>query len=805
MKHFTLFILLLSATCAYAQDILTASNGKWRAEINDRGFIKKLQMDFGNGPSDIFWHSEGEYAGPAFQHADETRKLSKTGDCTYTTQTESLGYALSYSEENGIFSIKAMIENRTPKMLNFGEKEASLCLGINTVMSSPKMYHSTFFPTLLRCEKTHFWGYFQTPDGKVLAIVSPQAVASWHLDYIGKGHRIGTAGIDLLHKLPLPVRHPQHLSLLQPGEKKTWTFYLIPLSHINQIPQAISQVAGIPALDMERTSVAPGETTDFTVCTGDGESPKVCIISPEGKSTPLTPEKQVIHTHKYTYIAPNATGTYKLQVSSKNYCSEGNLYIRRPWSWYLQQAGKEALRMEQKSMQHREGWMGFFTAYWSHVYFPNAIMLQETEEKFEEFWKNMVDPQTGFYYTNKKTWYDRPQNTSWMIAVLVARYAATKRIEHLELAAQWADFLIDKFQLPNGAYRGYTALTLGAKFLQELMWFEKPLADKSHKWKEYYERHSRSVQAASQNVLAVKDMGATEGEATYEDNQAGSAWSLLAMHALTETNSDQMSSMLQAGREIQKHHECLTQAFIPDSRMRGGSLRWWEAQYDVLIRKNMMTSPHGWTMRSQFGALYLYLLTGEEHYLNVAFDAMASCAQAIDHNSGILRWAFVPDPYVSVKRFVSDLQTPGEGKYVDDVLGEQWIPMISDWWRVPENTVGPMYKKGWACDNDVHEHFRVLAEQFISNAFVAERADGTLRTWNCHVKTENGKLYIIPSDKKVTRIHFNLRKKHEIQIVFAEEMQTVTLDKGMQWTGPGLKDYSVPSVYLWKTMMETNN
>jgi hypothetical protein len=40
-----------------------------------------------------------------------------------------------------------------------------------------------FFPTMMRCEKTHFWGYAMSPEGDILTIGSPDSIASWSLDY----------------------------------------------------------------------------------------------------------------------------------------------------------------------------------------------------------------------------------------------------------------------------------------------------------------------------------------------------------------------------------------------------------------------------------------------------------------------------------------------------------------------------------------------------------------------------------------------------------------------------------------------
>ncbi len=746
---------------AHARDILRAKDGSWEVETTDSGIIKSLRMSFGGGLVAVPWHSEGAYAGPAFVH-------------------DGLQHTVRYVDDNGRLAMIVTLTNNSDSIKTI-ENEASLRIGINTVMADPKDYFSVFFPTMLRSEKTHFWGYFETPSGNVLAIASGTPVASWHLNYIGNGHRIATATLDLLNPLPLPERHPQDMFSIAPGETKEWKFFFIPLPDIGKVTGAVSSVTKAPMIAMERTTAFAGEDVDINVISASGETHALSIIGPDGRNIDARLVGNESGTFHYILTVPDSDGTYMIKVSSNSHVSEASLYVRKPWSWYLHQAGAEARRMQQKPSKHRESWMGFFSEYWDLVYFPDSIRLNETEEKFNRFWKVMVDPKTGFFYRNKQTWSTRPQNTSWMVAMLTARYAATGKEEDLKLAAGWADFLIDKFQMPDGAFKGYTALTMGAKFLYDLMAFEAPLAKNSEDWKARYEKHRKSAEAAGRNILKVQDMGDTEGESTYEDSQAGTAWSLLAMHALLNPGGEDAARFLKESMAVQRRHECLTQALVPDSRMRGGTLRWWEAQYDVLIMRNMMNSPHAWTMRSQFGAMYLYLLTGNEYYLNLVFNAMASCVQAINHDSGELRWGFVPDPYIKTQRFVQDYKKTGEGKYVNEVLGEQWIPMISDWWRSPADKVVANKEKGWSCDNDVHEHFRILAEMFIPNAFVIERPDGSLRTWNCSACMENDKLTIIPAENHVTRVHFNMKKKHKVNVCFGGSIKTALLKKGMQW------------------------
>ena len=105
-------------------------------------------------------------------------------------------------------------------------------MGIDTYMDKYPDWFGKYFPTLMMNEKTHFYGYLQTPSGHTLGVVSPQPVASWSVDYnLGyqdpaphwfMGHRIESLNLDLMNALPLPQHCPQdlwilkHLKYLQP-------------------------------------------------------------------------------------------------------------------------------------------------------------------------------------------------------------------------------------------------------------------------------------------------------------------------------------------------------------------------------------------------------------------------------------------------------------------------------------------------------------------------------------------------------------------------------------------------------------
>ena len=771
-------------------DQLKSDKGGWIATISAKGKITTLEMSFDGESLQIPWRTD-EQGGPSWAGV----KLERTDKYKFRFEGKKNDqiYTLEYLDVEGKLTVLAGLKNHGSKPF-VADPSATLRLGINHEMKDPETYFDKFFPTLLRCEKTHFWGYFQNPNGQILTISSPDPVASRKIGYIGMTHRIATSSLDLMHVLPLPARHSQDLVQLLPGEKRTWSIYIQPATSLGSIMPKIAFNTKAPAIGLNRTTAAPGEIMEMAIHYETKQVPQISIQSPSGKTIALSKAEASKNKLIYKITAPKDIGNYIVHATANGKQTEAIFHVRKPWGWYLKQARSEALRMQIKPMMHREGWLSFFSAYWAHTYFPDDKKLAETEKIFDSFYTLMIDTTKTDFFHHKPTWHTRPQNTSWMVGMMTARYAATQRIDDLEEASKWGDLLINKFQKANGAFEGYTALTLGGKFLRELAYYERPFVEKDSEWKERYERHILSAKKASQNLLEIKDMGETEGESTYEDTQSGSAWSLMALHALNSESKIMRDEFLEASLKVQKRHECLTQALIPDARMRNGSLRFWESQYDILTLPNMMNSPHGWTMRSQFGAFYLYLLTGEEHFLNIMNNAMGACVQAIDENTGILRWAFVPDPYINAERFVPDADHLGQGKRFSEIIGEQWMPMISDWWRVPDGEIAKLdwkrdgnhgFSQGWSCDNDVHEHFRVLTEQFIPNAFVLEREDGSLRTMNCQVEKKAGKLHIKLPEAVISRVHLNLKNNYKIEIPFASETVVQKVKKGMSWVGPG--------------------
>ena len=89
------------------------------------------------------------------------------------------------------------------------------------------------------------------------------------------------------------------------------------------------------------------------------------------------------------------------------------------------------------------------------------------------------------------------------------------------------------------------------------------------------------------------------------------------------------------------------------------------------------------------------------------------------------------------------------------------------------------------CDNDVHEIFKALEEAALTSAYLIEREDGSLSTYNCTAKKVFGTINITLAEDVISRVHLNLKKKHKVKVEFASGDTVSGYYSGMQWVGPG--------------------
>ena len=751
----TRLALLMSAYVVASSCSLSAWAQNVKFKLNDKGQLSYLA--FPNSKIDTVAFNKDKLTGPALLL--NGKELSMHGNGTlFKGMQDGLDYMMNYAVEKGSLRIKVTCKNVSENDMN--EVQLSLRIGIDNCMPTYPEWRSIYFPTLLKCEKKHFWGYFMNPNGGILTISSPDPIASYHLLYnnatvnFASGHLIHSSTLDLLNPGPLPEENPQNCSNLKKGESRSWTIYLEGAEDLAQVKEIVTKHTQAPFIESPFYTVKDGDT--FVVDIYAPSKPSVRLVSPGNKSRTVSVKSLGKNKYRAHYKPDEKEGVYKVYASAGKKTSQGWMSVRHSWGDYIQAARQASLDYPQKASSHTESWYGFFSAYIAKKYFPNAVVDEQVEKKFQELYPLMYNTETLLPFT-----YHRIQNHALMASLLAKRYQAGKNEKDLFAAAALADFLLSK-QSSDGAYRNgrthYTSVIYIAKSIMEVMEAEKELTSTSAYWASTYRRHYASVKRAMDELAKSLDNIQTEGQNTFEDGMIRCSYTQLAMFALLQPEgSSERAKYLKAAEYLVDSHRCLSQLMIPDSRVHGASIRFWESQYDILIYPNFVNSPHGWSAWRIYGLKYLYLLTGNERYLADMMNGMGSCAQLLNPKTGVLNWAFVSDPYVKVKYFIEDVQRKGKGVHVDKVIGRQYLPMISNWYRAPENTLVSGYGRydGGCCDNDVHEIFKCVGEVALTSAYFHVRTDGTFINWNCSVKKEDGKWVVIPDENTITTLYTN--------------------------------------------------
>lgn len=773
--------LLLGASGGAVAQSQLWKHGNWEGSISADGCLEHLVFKHREGNDTVPFFREGDHRGPSFYAVtggkEQTAAWIPDGRRAYRSRIDGVECRLTYREWHGQPALEVVLRNEG--FVPFQPEKAGLKLGIDTYMDKYPAWFGKYFPTLMRSEKTHFYGYLQTPAGKMLGIVSPQPVASWSVAYnLGyqdppfwfMGHRIESLHLDLLNALPLPQRHPQHLWQLARGEERRWIFALVDIPQPDALEERLHEVADVPFLRMEQTSFAPGETAGFEVLSAKG---RVSVTDDSGRQLPLTEQPAGKGVRRVECRLPEA-GLYTVRVDEGDHVAEGVLTAHTSWQWTLEKAREGAWQYRQKATSHIESWYGFHSAFLAARYFPDRELDARLRQRFDYLFNLLHDGEK----MEPKYYASRIQNTSGTIGMLVDKYEAYGDVADLEKASRLADWLMKTRQRADGAYVNhntvYTSVIYVAKSMLELVMAERQLAATDAKWAEAAQRHYVSAKRAIDQLVASQGDFQTEGELTFEDGMVSCSALQIGLLALMQEDAGERERYTRAMLDILNSHDCLAQLRVPDGRRRGGTMRYWEAQYDVQMLPNMFNSPHGWSGWRAYATYYAYLLTGEERWLRETYNAMGAFANLVDYRTGRLRWAFVVDPYLKVKQACSadthvtadslSFGNPHPQLYDtrDYVIGEQYVDMISDWQTV--NTQ----------DNDVHELFKCMGEAMLTNAFVVERPDGQVVGYNCHVERDGNRLKVKPCEKQMTRLHCRLERAFRVS--FGGEQRDLPAD-----------------------------
>lgn len=614
------------------------------------------------------------------------------------------GIYLSVCEETENEVLKISISARTDEPLKL--KRFGFRLGIDTYMDRYPDWNEKYFPSALRCEKKGFWSCFMSPLGKILSVCSPSKIVSWRNEYSDcdfdiVGHRIYTSSVEFINTYPQPKRHP--------------------VSDERLTKKGIDIELYFACCDSEEEMY--GFIEKYT-------SIRVPRIN---KYTLEQGEKLLVDGREYGAELCKGLNTVCLEDMA-----EVSVFVRRDWFYYLDCARKSAEICQQKPGTHCESWYGFF----SRVLYASIVKDERYAkvlcDEFDRFFDQLTETSDGKCRMKAEALPDRLQNTSAMLSLLADFYELTANCVYLDKANDLAEALM-KLQHSDGSYRNrsthYTCVIYPAKSMLELA-----LAERKAGLDGRYAIHFESAYKAIKNLEELLDNIQTEGQMTFEDGMISCESLQLGYLALLLPEGEERTKLASAAELVLKKHRCLEQQFLPDCRSRGCTARFWEARYDLNFFVNMINAPHGWTSWKNYATYYLYLLTGKIEYLKDTMDTVGACMQCVD-SDGVLNWGYVVDPCI-VGQNLKKNSLKGDIKTEETVVGECYLPMISDWWRQDEGVLINQYLEPWnkpenwdrhyggSCDNDAHEHFKCLVETVFGKGFVHE-TDGGYTTYNC--------------------------------------------------------------------------
>jgi hypothetical protein len=330
--------------------------------IGENGTIQTLEVKAAGEWEEVKFRS-GVLAGPAWAGVQMHRLPG--GKSHFTGIADGVRHSLLYRVENDRLAIIASLRNEGPA--TYAPKAARLVIGIDCEMRSFPSWNDRYFPTLLRCEKSHFWGYLMSPKGRIMTIGSPDPVASYNINYDETlwgsgdgGHLIRTCSLDLLHCLPLPPRHPQYLASISPGEERIWKIYLKPAASLEDIKPILAVPLSVPMIDADRYTLSEGETSRLTIFTS---SPgKLTVTTPNANSAPVALHSAARSEYSGVFTPGGGIGLYQQTFTSENgHQSQACIYVRRPWSWYLREGREDTLLNKQYASSHLEQWLGLET------------------------------------------------------------------------------------------------------------------------------------------------------------------------------------------------------------------------------------------------------------------------------------------------------------------------------------------------------------------------------------------------------------------------------------------------------------
>lgn len=305
-----------------------------RAEINRRGRLTALHLKRGK-EFDTFRFRTDKWCGPSWVIEESGRTsqiLLQPNEKTlglYEGKQGDVSYSLQYRVSAGRLEIEAALENHSATVFN--PISASVRLGIDTEQLTYPQWRRTPYPTFLRCEPTHAWGYAMTPNGEILGIACPDVAASWQqLSSNPNLQRPVTFSLTAIGQGEYSKDQPSQLSL-KSDERRVWRIRLFSIADLAQVPSRLSEQAGASFLNLALNTVEPGQLAIVPNFVRQGELRTVSITGPDQKSYEIYPQNRremldeddmkrafgltgVENPNSLRFIPENKPGIYRLRV-----------------------------------------------------------------------------------------------------------------------------------------------------------------------------------------------------------------------------------------------------------------------------------------------------------------------------------------------------------------------------------------------------------------------------------------------------------------------------------------------------------
>ncbi|MFI3213296.1 MAG: hypothetical protein R3Y24_08125 [Eubacteriales bacterium] len=746
--------------------------------VRNDGSVEELYIS-----NTLIHMNKDKFVGPCFvlrvNGREENIKLSKVGDF-FATKKYGLLFRLSYKKEQDLIRIETEIKNCAKSV--FKPTVLGLRMGIDSYMEEYPEWNDKLFPTFLRCEKTHFNGYWMSPLGKMLTIASENPVAAWSLDYneweetstaeeinpyLTGGHRIHSVVLHLLQKGPMPRRYPM-IEELQPEEKISNVFTIRMTEKMSEIPIILSNDSDAIFIQMKNYTIQKGE-----LCQGKvyGECEKLELVTPDKKIANI--EIDYNGMFDLTKECCLIEGIYLLQAVSKSKkVSEATIYVRKNNSWYIQVARNAMIDCPPIYTHHMESFNGFYATMLAQSKTPDVEKDKVCSAMFESFFSEFYDFEKN---CAREAPVERIQDTAAM-SVLCKQYGV---LSGKHIYDEYANKLIEcliKQQGDDGAFycereKGigthYTSVTYMAKYLMDFA-----ILEAKNKNSTLANRYFDIAKKAIQNLETLKGNFETEGEQTFEDGMISCSMTQLAYYALHTSSKQEKESYIREAENLHKSHRCLSAYLSPDCRCNSATIRFWEAQYNLDLFHNLMSTPCGWTAWQLYGTWYLYLLTGKIHYLRETMNGLGACMQLVDIDTEEVRWGFMLDPFIQAEQYQSLNDQDNQGIIQKVELGEQYLSRVSKYHRTH-----PFPRAKFGIDNLVYEVFKCLGEVALENACVFINEEGIAEGFNCSVFKENEVITVMLFEE-VKRVHCNFDKKYCVKVINSKNFPDDTMKNG---------------------------